>query len=468
MPKERRGTVEYDAKKGCYRIRLTLNDGSRPWVDLTPTARSALAEKRAREVAVQRSKIARQENLRAEDFGLKPRAEKVDALAAPATDVMERWLEAWTQHRQRRGLSTASESERMYRRHVAPVIATHVRVWTGDDFRRLSRTLDEKVRTGELSWKSALNVWGVATKMATDAASSKLDEIRCRSDDPSHRVEGPDRGVRKVKQYLYPSELLTLVASERVPIRWRRLFALAVYSYARSGELEALERSDVDLEHATVHVHRSVDRVRNKGKVKSTKSAVARRIPIEPELVPLMRVLVAETQNRIFKMPSVGVLSSKLKHYLAQAGVQRSELFTSDATRKAITFHDLRATGITWCAVRGDDPLKIMQRAGHASFETTRGYIREAENLRSSFGSVFPALPKSLLESSVESSRGRPKSPNAMTSLDKSSGADGNRTRDLLHAMQALSQLSYSPEPYAMGSGRRMNFEKRPARVYLK
>jgi len=429
MPKERRGTVEYDAKKGCYRIRLTLNDGSRPWVDLTPTARSALAEKRAREVAVQRSKIARQENLRAEDFGLKPRAEKVDALAAPATDVMERWLEAWTQHRQRRGLSTASESERMYRRHVAPVIATHVRVWTGDDFRRLSRTLDEKVRTGELSWKSALNVWGVATKMATDAASSKLDEIRCRSDDPSHRVEGPDRGVRKVKQYLYPSELLTLVASERVPIRWRRLFALAVYSYARSGELEALERSDVDLEHATVHVHRSVDRVRNKGKVKSTKSAVARRIPIEPELVPPMRVLVAETQNRIFKMPSVGVLSSKLKHYLAQAGVQRSELFTSDATRKAITFHDLRATGITWCAVRGDDPLKIMQRAGHASFETTRGYIREAENLRSSFGSVFPALPKSLLESSVESSRGRPKSPNQMSSLDKSSGADGNRTR---------------------------------------
>jgi len=453
MPKERRGTVEYDAKKGCYRIRLTLNDGSRPWVDLTPTARSALAEKRAREVAVQRSKIARQENLRAEDFGLKPRAEKVDAEAAPATDVMERWLEVWTQHRQRRGLSTASESERMYRRHVAPVIATHVRVWTGDDFRRLSRTLDEKVRTGELSWKSALNVWGVATKMATDAASSKLDEIRCRSDDPSHRVEGPDRGVRKVKQYLYPSELLTLVASERVPIRWRRLFALAVYSYARSGELEALERSDVDLEHATVHVHRSVDRVRNKGKVKSTKSAVARRIPIEPELVPLMRVLVAETQNRIFKMPSVGVLSSKLKHYLARAGVERSELFTSDATRKAITFHDLRATGITWCAVRGDDPLKIMQRAGHASFETTRGYIREAENLRSSFGSVFPALPKSLLESSVESSRGRPKSPNAMTSLDKSSGADGNRTRDLLHAMQALSQLSYSPEPFAMGSG---------------
>ena len=447
MPKERRGTVEYDAKKGCYRIRLTLNDGSRPWVDLTPTARSALAEKRAREVAAERSKIARKENVRAEDFGLKPRAGPVEAQAAAAPDVMERWLEAWTQHRQRRGLSTASESERVYRRHVAPVIATHVRMWKGDDFRRLSRTLDEKVRTGELSWKSALNAWGVATKMATDAASSKLDEIRCRSDDPSHGVEGPDRGVRKVKQYLYPSELLTLVASERVPIRWRRLFALAVYSYMRAGELAALERSDVDLEHATVHVHRSIDRVRNKGKVKSTKSAVARRIPIEPELLPLMRVLVAETRGTcIFKMPSAGVLSSKLKHYLARAGVERTELFASDATRKAMTFHDLRATGITWCAVRGDDPLKIMQGAGHAGFETTRGYIREAENLRSSFGSVFPALPKNLLESSGESSGRGLESHNSMTSLYKSRGADGNRTRDLLHAMQALSQLSYSPK----------------------
>lgn len=49
---------------------------------------------------------------------------------------------------------------------------------------------------------------------------------------------------------------------------------------------------------------------------------------------------------------------------------------------KWITFHDLRATGITWMAVRGDDPLKIKQRAGHASLSTTEGYIRLAEELR--------------------------------------------------------------------------------------
>ena len=34
-------------------------------------------------------------------------------------------------------------------------------------------------------------------------------------------------------------------------------------------------------------------------------------------------------------------------------------------------FHDLRGTGLTWMAIRGDDPLKIQQRAGHTSFEMT-------------------------------------------------------------------------------------------------
>jgi pimeloyl-ACP methyl ester carboxylesterase len=60
----------------------------------------------------------------------------------------------------------------------------------------------------------------------------------------------------------------------------------------------------------------------------------------------------------------------------------------------------LRATGITWMALRGDNPLTIKQRAGHRRFETTEGYIREAENLRAANPGVpFPALPACLLGS---------------------------------------------------------------------
>ena len=41
---------------------------------------------------------------------------------------------------------------------------------------------------------------------------------------------------------------------------------------------------------------------------------------------------------------------------------------------------------------------RIKQRAGHASFSTTEGYIREAENLReTNCGEPFPPLPEELV-----------------------------------------------------------------------
>ncbi len=44
--------------------------------------------------------------------------------------------------------------------------------------------------------------------------------------------------------------------------------------------------------------------------------------------------------------------------------------------RTLITFHDSRATRVTWSAVRGDEPLRIKQRAGHRTLSTTEGYVR--------------------------------------------------------------------------------------------
>jgi hypothetical protein len=77
--------------------------------------------------------------------------------------------------------------------------------------------------------------------------------------------------------------------------------------------------------------------------------------------------------------------------------VKRSELLTSNAHRHRLTFHDLRATGITWAAVRGDNPMQIKQRAGHKGFATTEVHIREAENLAVGFSETFPPLPPELI-----------------------------------------------------------------------
>ncbi|HET9960617.1 MAG TPA: hypothetical protein VFQ61_39370 [Polyangiaceae bacterium] len=47
--------------------------------------------------------------------------------------------------------------------------------------------------------------------------------------------------------------------------------------------------------------------------------------------------------------------------------------------------------------IRGGEPLKIQQRAGHTSFEMTQKNIRTAEAVREAIGDVFPELPKCLL-----------------------------------------------------------------------
>jgi len=94
-------------------------------------------------------------------------------------------------------------------------------------------------------------------------------------------------------------------------------------------------------------------------------------------------------------MPSVRDMARGLRRWLAKATAQeRDELHHKTPTTRPIRFHDLRATGLTWMAVRGDDAIKIQRRAGHKDLETTLKYIRLAEDLNpGAFGDVFPKLP---------------------------------------------------------------------------
>ncbi len=323
----------------------------------------------------------------------------------------KRWL-AW---RALRRLSCARGDRARLALHVFQMIgAVEMQAPAAEmrtHLKRLVASLDAKARDGfsidangkrrPFSPKTATNVWATVRAMFRDALRAKEPDLCVREDNPARDVAAPDGSARKAKTYLWPSEFLSLVSCERVPMRWRRLFAVAVYTYTRAGELAALEWGDVDLDHGAIHVHRAKDETRKR--TKATKTDEARRIPIEPTLAALLSAMHggANGQGPVFRVPPAGKLSCKLRLYLKRAGVTRGDLFTSDATRKAITFHDLRATGITWCAVRGDDPLKIMRRAGHAHFSTTEGYLREAENLSAGFGAVFPELPPGLLGGSA-------------------------------------------------------------------
>lgn len=100
------------------------------------------------------------------------------------------------------------------------------------------------------------------------------------------------------------------------------------------------------------------------------------------------------TTANVAALPSERDMSRWLRRWLRKAGVTRSELFAGPPRHRDPVD-----------AVRGDDPLKIMQRAGHTDFATTQPYVREAEAVRGGFGEEFPSLPAAMLGSDAHDSK---------------------------------------------------------------
>jgi integrase len=411
MSRRATGTVEYrpgkDGAAGAWWGRVTSVDKSRPWIELGDWPNSQEGRARAKETAASWS-----ERVRERGVGVVPQARRAARkVATSGGETFGAYAERWLNDREARGVASVRSDRSRMKTHVTPEWRSRPMTSIQPrDVEALVERLDGKVRGRMLSWKTALNTWVLVTKLFDDACSSKVLSLRVLAVNPAVEVRGPDRGAFKAKTYLWPSEFMQFVECDEVPLWWRRTVALSVYLFTRAGELEALQWDDVDLEHAIAHIHQAVDRT--KGGVKLTKTGVARRLPIEPNLLPLLRVMRAERGTRA-RVVSIGVeqnLARDLREQLRVARLERADLFASDAARKPLGFHDLRATGLTWMAVRGDDPLKIQQRAGHGDFRTTQGYIREAEAVRDGFGDVFPPLPASLLESrdDSKSSENRP------------------------------------------------------------
>ena len=390
MPRARSGSVEWHVDHFDARVRL--RDGRKaPRVCLDPS----LNREQAKAEAAELQRVA--------DEGQAPAPGTSRGGGEPQTrgETLDTWVERWFANRDGRGFEDVENDRSRYRTWIADELGSRPIASIGtDELEAFIETLDGAVQEERISWKTAVNVWTLIATAFDDAHRSKTRSLRVRADNPAKGVRGPDRGVQKAKVYLWPSEVLQLLRCADVPLKFRRSVAVAIYLYLRAAEQRAFAPANVDMDHGVALVHESEDR---EGKEKSTKGKRARRVPIEPRLIPLLRVICEDAKRegrRVLDDPGdPRHLSRNLRRWLLRAGVTREDLHvpSKDKTRKPMTWHDLRATGITWLAVRGDAPQLIMQRAGHQDFETTLDYIREAENLAVGFGEPFPPLPLAAL-----------------------------------------------------------------------
>lgn len=423
MARAMSGTIERRDGKPVY-VRITMPDGTRARFRLPAGCSEAMAEEKRRFFL---EKVASGALVPA------PAAAPLESI-----ETLGGYVTRWLAERANRKLANPTTDAYRAKLYIVDVIGAGKAVVaiTSEDVRGVVEGLDEAVRADKIWWKTALNVWGLASKMFADMASSKIRVLRLRPDNPAAGVRGPDRGVQRGSAYLFPREAETLLSCAEVPVLRRVAYALAMHSGLRLGELRGLKVGDVVLTAGYVAVSRSASLGHA---VKSTKGKRVRRVPIESSLRPLLASLIRDRGPEQPVLPP-GLnwqdLPGNMRKDLLVAGVDRPELHASEESRRhgqtlrrPVTFHDLRHTYATWLALRGDNELVIQSRLGHSDTATTRKYIAAAEEVgQGDVGVPFGALPEVVVAVEVSTSIVHRREGTPKTSLILRTRRDSNPT----------------------------------------
>lgn len=210
--------------------------------------------------------------------------------------------------------------------------------------------------------KSVINViytWGIENR-----------QIKGVHESPVRGVSVEDRQEEKVPDILTIEEIKKLLRdAQALEHPWYPVWAMALLTGMRNGELYALLWSDVDFDTRRMTVSKSYNpRLRQ---IKSTKSGKWRTIPISPELMTLLVKLKAESDGRPEVLPRViGWRESR------QAQVLRK--FCLGIGLRSIRFHALRACFATQLLANDIAPARVMKVCGWADLKTMQHYVRLA------------------------------------------------------------------------------------------
>ena len=180
----------------------------------------------------------------------------------------------------------------------------------------------------------------------------------------------PCRAVERRPEQNEKTRFLTRDERERLlaackASKWPRLYLLvllALTTGARKGELQGLRWSDVDLEHATVHVGRS-------------KNGDPKVLPVVPAALEQLQAFVGA--------PAALVFPSTEKPEQAYSFEPRWAQALKAAHIRGFRFHDLRHSAASHLAQNGATLLEIADLLGHRQLSMTKRYSHLASGHRS-------------------------------------------------------------------------------------
>ena len=150
---------------------------------------------------------------------------------------------------------------------------------------------------------------------------------------------------------------------------WRHVWALALLTGMRNGELFALQWSDIDFERKLITVSRSYNG-RTK-EVKSTKSGYWRDVPMSQDCIRLLVELRGITGKTSHVLPRLSRWENGI-----QASILRTFCLENGLT--SVRFHTLRACFGTQLLRQGISSAIVMKIAGWKDLKTMQRYIRLA------------------------------------------------------------------------------------------
>lgn len=168
-------------------------------------------------------------------------------------------------------------------------------------------------------------------------------------------------GLAEIKKFLFEAK--------RTEHPWYPVWAMALLTGMRSGELHALAWDAVDFESGLLYVHQNF--CTREQKVGPTKGRYWRTVPMSPQLENFLKELKLKTGGK-------GLVLPRFKAWDSGHQAQEIRPFCESIGVSSIGFHTLRACFATHLLGQGQPTSKIMKIGGWKDLKTMERYIRMA------------------------------------------------------------------------------------------